>query len=141
MVLHGIRRRLRSMRVEWEMRFAQSGLEALHLLTQHYFDVVVTDMRMPEMDGAQLLKEVKSRYPHIVRIVLSGCSDLEMTLRSAPLAHHYLSKPADVVALKTTINFLASPRTRSVSPKIIEDEKSATCSETGFEHSTNHRCR
>ena len=69
-----------------------------------HFDVVVTDMRMPEMDGVQLLQEVKNRYPHIVRIVLSGYSDREMMLRSGRLAHRHLSKPADETTLKNAIN-------------------------------------
>jgi len=103
-VLQSIRRMLHGMRDEWELKFAHSGPEALDLLTREPSDVIVTDMRMPKMDGAQLLTEVKNRYPHMVRIVLSGHSDQEMILRSVQPAHQYLSKPADEKTLKTTIN-------------------------------------
>ncbi len=103
-VLQSIRRMLHSARAEWEMQFVKSGPEALDMLAQEPFDVVVTDMRMPKMDGAQLLTEIKSRHPHIVRIVLSGHSDQEMILRSVRPAHQYLSKPAEAEALKSTIS-------------------------------------
>jgi len=73
------------------------------MLAQEPFDVVVTDMRMPKMDGAQLLTEVKERYPYVVRIVLSGHSDQEKILQSVRPAHQYLSKPAEADALKDTI--------------------------------------
>ena len=81
-VLQGLKRMLRGMRNEWEMSFAESGPEALETMTKEHFDVVVSDMRMPGMDGAQLLSEVKKRHPHVVRIVLSGQSDKEMVLKS-----------------------------------------------------------
>ncbi len=64
-----------SMREEWNMTFATSGAEALQTLEQAPFDVIVSDMRMPVMDGAQLLNEVRQRFPQVVRIVLSGQSD------------------------------------------------------------------
>ncbi|MEO5864400.1 MAG: response regulator, partial [Nitrospiraceae bacterium] len=70
-LLDGLKRSLRPMRHEWNMTFVSSGAEALKALEQAPFDVVVSDMRMPEMDGAQLLNEVQQRYPQIVRIVLS----------------------------------------------------------------------
>ena len=109
-VLDGLKRMLRPMRHEWEMEFAASGREALEILGQQPFNVVVTDMRMPGMDGAELLTDVKLRYPQVVRIVLSGYSDNEMVLRSVGQAHQYLSKPCDAETLKTTINRACSLR-------------------------------
>lgn len=102
-VLDGLRRMLRSMRDEWVMGFAASGPEALEILERAPFDVVVSDMRMPGMDGAKLLSEVMRRYPEIIRIVLSGHSDEETILRSVGPAHQYLSKPCDAEVLKTTV--------------------------------------
>jgi HD-like signal output (HDOD) protein len=91
------------MRHEWIMAFAQSGQEALNILNEEPFDVVVSDMRMPGMDGAQLLNEVMKRCPQSVRIVLSGQSDREMLLKSVKPAHQYLSKPCDPEVLKSAI--------------------------------------
>jgi len=103
-VLDGLRRMLRPMRNEWEMFFAQGGEKALATLAQKQFDVVVTDMRMPGMDGAMLLKEVMQKYPRVVRIVLSGHSSEVASLRSARVAHQFLAKPCDAEKLKQTIN-------------------------------------
>ncbi len=94
---------MRSMRHTWEISTASSGPEALGILGREPFDVVVTDMRMPGMDGAQLLAEVKKRYPEIVRIVLSGQSDREMILKSVRPAHQYLAKPCSDEILKSAI--------------------------------------
>lgn len=102
-VLQGLQRMLRSMRKEWSMEFATSGLEALEMLGESPFDVVVSDMRMPGMDGAQLLTEIKKSYPRVVRVVLSGQSDQEAILRSVGPAHQYLSKPCDPEVLKATV--------------------------------------
>lgn len=102
-VIDGLKRSLRSMRREWIMVFAGSGAEALERLAQQPFDVVVTDMRMPGMNGAQLLTEVLKRYPHIVRIMLSGHSDLQAIMQSVGPTHQYLSKPCDTEHLKETI--------------------------------------
>ena len=94
---------LRSMRHEWDMAFASGGREALELLEKAPYDVIVTDMRMPGMDGVQLLKEVVERFPMLVRIILSGQTDQEAFLSSSSIVHQFLSKPCDTELLKTTI--------------------------------------
>ncbi|MCD6327427.1 HDOD domain-containing protein [bacterium] len=109
-VLLALRRMLHSARGEWDMSFAESGQEALDLLDKDRFDVIVSDMRMPGMDGAQLLAEVRERYPYMVRIVLSGQSDQETILRSVGPAHQYLSKPCDAATLKATVSRACSLR-------------------------------
>jgi HD-like signal output (HDOD) protein len=103
-VLDGLRRMLRMMRNEWEMAFALGGQEALSLLEADAFDVIVSDMRMPRMDGAQLLSIVRSRWPHMVRIILSGHSDYEMILKSIGPSHQYLTKPCEPAILRRTID-------------------------------------
>ena len=85
------------------MEFAPSAPAALEILAQGPFDAVVTDMRMPGMDGAELLDEVKRRHPHVVRIVLSGQADQASVLRSLGSTHQYLSKPCDPETLKQTL--------------------------------------
>ena len=115
-LLDGLRRLFHPMRAEWHMSFVGSGLEALELLTREPFDVIVTDIRMPGMDGTQLLTRVRDRYPDMVRIVLSGHADQDLTLKATTTAHQYLSKPCDAAVLKLTIarafalkNSLAAP--------------------------------
>ena len=111
-VLAGLRRLLRSQRAEWEMHFASSGAEAVQMLRESAFDVVVSDMRMPGMNGAQLLSIVQKEWPDTVRLVLSGQSDLELTLRAVGPAHQYLSKPCDADLLRDTISRTCAVRER-----------------------------
>lgn len=86
------------------MEFASGGAQALTLLEQQPFEVIVTDMRMPGMDGAQLLAQVRERWPTTVRIVLSGHSEREGVMRSLHEAHQYLAKPCDAAVLQATID-------------------------------------
>src|SRR5664279_320359 len=92
MVLQGLQRLLRAFRNEWDMAFVASGQEALAQLAEHPFDIIVSDMRMPGMNGAELLKEVMRRYPAMVRIVLSGHADRDLVTQCVGVAHQYISK-------------------------------------------------
>ncbi len=103
-VRDGLKRMLHRLRKEWSMEFATNGREALRLLGQSEFDVLVTDVRMPEMDGIALLSEARRLFPQTVRIVLSGIADQELTLRSVSLAHQYLMKPCDAQMLQETLD-------------------------------------
>jgi putative nucleotidyltransferase with HDIG domain len=102
-VLNGLRRMLYGMRREWEMEFAGDARQALGLLAKRPFDIVVSDMRMPGMDGAELLHIVMQQYPDTVRIILSGQAERENALRSIGPTHQYLSKPCDESTLKATL--------------------------------------
>ncbi len=66
----------------YETIFANSGKEALEVLKQKEAHVLVTDMRMPEMGGLELLKIVREKRPHIIRMVLSGYTDVDALLAS-----------------------------------------------------------
>jgi CheY-like chemotaxis protein len=91
-VLDAIRRAARRWMLtgEWQAEWVTSGAEAVDRLACTPFDVIVTDMRMPEMDGARLLEEVQQRYPQIVRVVLTGQSEMELTIRAIGTCHWYL---------------------------------------------------
>ncbi len=102
-ILDGLRRMLRPYRQEWDMDFANNGYEALQRMDQKPFDVVVSDMRMPGMDGANLLQEVSLRYPQIVRFVLSGQSDRQTILRAIGSTHQFMSKPCEPEHLRNVI--------------------------------------
>ena len=103
-ILDGLRRMLHPMRKEWDMAFAQSGHEALELMAQKPFHVIVSDMRMPRMDGAALLSEVMRRYPQTVRFVLSGQSEGETIFHSVGTTHQFLAKPCDAETLKACVD-------------------------------------
>lgn len=98
-VLSVLRVILRTVSAEWEPGFAASGEQALAAMAQHPYDVVISDMRMPGMNGAQLLNQVMRLYPATVRIVMSGYADLETVLKCVGAVHQYLSKPFSPAAL------------------------------------------
>jgi len=102
-VLDGLRRMLRGLRREWDMEFVESGPEALDRLAGTDFDVVVSDMRMPGMDGSQLLREVMQRHPATVRMILSGQCDREAVLKCVGPTHQFLTKPCDSKLLTATV--------------------------------------
>jgi HD-like signal output (HDOD) protein len=102
-VRQGLQRMLRPMRDQWEMSFVGGAVEALELLERQTVDVVVTDMRMPGMDGVALLERLVERHPRIVRIVLSGHAERESLMRASAVAHQYLSKPCEPDVLKTKV--------------------------------------
>jgi len=102
-ILEGLGRMLRVMRHEWDMHFATGGLEALELMARESIDLVVSDMRMPGMNGLEFLTEVKARYPNVIRIVLSGHADQLLIMRAVGVTHQYLSKPCDAEALRSTV--------------------------------------
>jgi CheY-like chemotaxis protein len=79
----------------FEAVFAGSGREALHILGQRPMSVIVTDMRMPEMDGLTLLKQVRQLYPKTVRIVLSGYTQLSQVVATVNMADifQFIAKP------------------------------------------------
>lgn len=75
--------------------FANSGEEALELLKDNKVHVIVTDMRMPDMNGLDLLREVKQKYPKIVRMVLSGYTQVTTLLTAINQGEvfKYITKP------------------------------------------------
>jgi HD-like signal output (HDOD) protein/CheY-like chemotaxis protein len=95
---------------EWVIQTATSGDDALRLLAGEPFDVVVSDMRMPGMNGVDLLTAVQARWPSMVRIILSGQSDADASLRSVGVAHQFLDKPCDSRHLIATLERIAQVR-------------------------------
>ena len=102
-LLDGLRVRLRGLRSRWEMLFVDSGAAAIAQMELRPVDVVVADMRMPHMDGSQLLADVRKRWPQTIRIVLSGSADEEKASQMLTLAHQYLSKPCDALQIENVI--------------------------------------
>ena len=102
-ILDGLRHVLRPERKRWEMEFADGGEAALELMAQRPFDVIVTDMRMPGMDGLAVLRHVRRSFPSVARIVLSGYADLAAVAQASSVAHQYLLKPCEADALRRAV--------------------------------------
>ena len=114
-VLKGIRRMLDCSEVDWDVETVDGGEKALSVMEEKRVDVIVSDMKMDGMDGAQLLEQVSRLYPDTVRIVLSGQASKESVYRAVAPMHQYLSKPCDAELLRTTIE-------RSCSLRILLDD-------------------
>lgn len=116
LVLSGLRRMLRPLSNEWDMAFVESGAQALEVMAADSYNVIVSDMRMPGMNGAQLLQELAKTYPKTVRIILSGHADKNLIVQCVGSAHQFLAKPCEPDALKTAIG-----RARSFESSIKSD--------------------
>ncbi len=120
-VIDGLRRQFRSQRSNWDMRFASSGEEALKMLDEEPANVVVSDMRMPGMCGAELLKSVRENWPDTVRFVLSGQTDQSELLKDIGSIHQFVQKPCDpdrlthaITRTHSLISLVESDKLRSV---------------------------
>ena len=109
-VLEGLRRSLRTLRKEWTPDFANGAVEGLQMLESNNFDVVVTDLRMPGMDGFEFLRRATVQHPDVLRIVLSGGYEREDAVRSSDVSHEYLQKPCSLDELRLAIVRAASLR-------------------------------
>ena len=102
-VLNALRRSLR--KEPYEQLFAQDPREALDILEKRNVDLVVSDHLMPSMDGLSLLKLVKQHYPRIIRVLLTGHADVQMTIAAINEGEvfRFLTKPWNDVELKETL--------------------------------------
>ncbi|NDV22716.1 response regulator [Desulfovibrio sp. JC022] len=113
-VMHGLRR-------EWKSRFAPTAQDALQMISQETFDVVITDMKISGTGGCALLKKIEEIQPDTIRVVLSGHSDMQLLLKSAKYAHQFISKPCNTEILISTIrrmlelrHILSDPNVRGI---------------------------
>jgi HD-like signal output (HDOD) protein/CheY-like chemotaxis protein len=104
LVLQGLRRMLRTNVQDWKLHFVAGGPAALAFLDANAVDIVVSDMRMPDVDGAQVLAHARQRWPEAARIVLSGHSDREHVVRSLHESHQYMAKPLEAAQLLAVLH-------------------------------------
>src|SRR5579864_3783237 len=121
-LLDGIARALRN---EFDVRTATSAAEGLRVLKcSGPFAVVVSDMRMPEMNGAQFLGRVRELAPDTVRIILSGQSDMQQTIAAVNEGHifRFLSKPCDTQSLLTVVRMGVEQHRLIVAEKVLLEQ-------------------
>jgi HD-like signal output (HDOD) protein/ActR/RegA family two-component response regulator len=103
-VLQGLKASLYARRKDWDMHFAEGGAEAIALMRESHFDVLVTDLRMPGVDGATLIARARIDSPGTIRVVLSGFADQGQSQDLISLAHRYLNKPCAAKQLEECID-------------------------------------
>ncbi len=117
---------------EYQIHLASSGQEGLEILERNPVDLVISDMRMPVMNGQQFLSEVKERYPNVTRLILSGYSDEKETFQAvlAGTAKLYMLKPWDNDKLRATLeqifHFKKTLENRNLLERIEKMEKLPT---------------
>lgn len=96
----------RLFRGDYEIVTAGSGAEALRLLQQHDVALIITDQRMPDMTGIELLKRTAGLRPHMVRIILTGYTDVETLVEAinSGQVYKYVTKPWNNEELRLTIS-------------------------------------
>lgn len=89
----------------YDVKTAENGEEALKILTDFHPDVIVTDIKMPRMDGIDLLKAVKADYPHIEVIMLTGHGDMDLAIESLKFeAADFITKPVNDEVLEISLD-------------------------------------
>lgn len=102
-ILSSLRRLLRP--AGYHIHVAESGKAGLEILEREHVDLVVSDMRMPEMDGASFLEQVRTRWPEVIRLLLTGYADIGSTIDAINRGeiYRYIAKPWDDNELTLTI--------------------------------------
>jgi len=92
-------------RKDYEIHTAVSGTEALTIMRNHEVGLVITDQRMPEMTGVELLEKILPEFPDAIRIIITGFSDVEAIINAINEGQvfRYITKPWDEIELKMTI--------------------------------------
>jgi response regulator RpfG family c-di-GMP phosphodiesterase len=103
-VLSALRRLFRPQ--GYKVLMAEGGKAGLAVLAQETVDLVISDMRMPEMDGVQFLEQVRQRWPHAVRVMLTGYADITSTIEAINRGeiHRYIAKPWDDQDILLTVS-------------------------------------
>jgi len=120
LVLRSLGRMFRVQKVPWDTQFVESAEAALDLLAREPFDVVIADLRMPDIDGVELLTRVQRTYPGIARLVLSGQVGTEECLRVMRVAHQCFAKPCNIAALRHVVQRIVGARSLVADPGLAE---------------------
>jgi len=93
----------------YKVEAASDGDEAISIVQNRQFDLVLLDIKMPRVDGFEVLKFIKKNHPQMKVIMLTAFADLKNAIESKKLgAEDFISKPYDLVDLLTTIERVLS---------------------------------
>ncbi len=103
LLLRSIARYVKTWPDSWEVVCVSQPAVALKTLDEYAFDIVVSDLHMPDMDGVDLLKEVQRRHPEAIRILLSGNNDRTRATMATQAAHQFLDKGGSLQRLREAL--------------------------------------
>ena len=103
-VLSSLKRLFYNKKEEWEMDFVLGGRDALKQVREIEYDIVISDMHMPNIDGAYLLEQVQAISPYTLRFILSGYTDIDLVKKTLKATHKFFHKPCPKDKLEKIIN-------------------------------------
>jgi HD-like signal output (HDOD) protein len=101
--IQGLQKSLGRLSSTWEMAFANGGEQALDWMAKNPVDIVVSDFRMPGMDGAELLNKVAELHPQTLRFIRSSFADKNLILACVYGNHQFIPKPCDPIAMVSKV--------------------------------------
>ncbi len=105
----------------YDVYVAPNGIDGLHEIEKQQFDLVLCDIKMPKMDGIEVLQNIKIRQPDLPVIMLSGHGDLETAVETMRIgAFDYISKPPDLNRLMTTVGHALNRKTLEQENKVLK---------------------
>lgn len=118
-VLSGLMRNLIMEEDDWIVESADGGSQALEILENDHFDIIVSDLRMPSMDGAEFLALAKEKHPRVIRFILSGYADQDLMLKASGVAHRYMTKPCETTQLIEAIKQVHSTQSLITNERVV----------------------
>ncbi|MBV5317678.1 MAG: HDOD domain-containing protein [Desulfobulbaceae bacterium] len=103
-ILNGLRRMLYPLQNDWNMLFVDSGAKGIEILEQTHVTVLISDMRMPLMNGFELLQTAHQRFPEVIRVMLTGQTDIQTFCEVSTISHYFLWKPTKFEDLKALLD-------------------------------------
>lgn len=108
----------------YQVETAQTGAEALRKIQEEYYDLLLIDIKLPDIDGTQLLKRIEDTEPEIRRVVITGYPSIESAQQALNLkAHAYLIKPVKAEVLRKTVEQQLKERDKEFKDKYLTLKK------------------
>ena len=125
--------------VTYQVEDAEDGLQGLEKIKNQDYDLVLCDIKMPKMDGIELLEAVKKIKPEIPMVMISGHGDMETAIHSMKLgAFDYISKPPDLNRLLNTVRNALDKKQLIVENKILKKKVNKNYEMIGDSEAINH---
>jgi len=122
-VLSSLNRNLRQTQTDWNIEYANSGFAALNTMEYNEYDVIVSDMKMPQMTGEELLTHVAERYPKTAKVILSGECNQAAAYSLVGGDHFFLAKPCSLDLLIYTVTRAFEVYKQGTPPILDHDEE------------------
>lgn len=119
-VLDGLRRILYRRKDKWKIEFVSNARDALSAMRNTKYDIVISDLKMPGMNGVVFVEKVKAKYPDVIRFMLSGYNDKKLIDRAMRSVHRFIAKPCPSGTIEQMIDQAFALRSRLYTEKVMK---------------------